>query len=404
MCPTSPKSGPEHDVRRVRSMSGPLAGIRVLDLTTVQMGPWCTRILADFGADMIKVEAPEGDSSRYTGVPRHRGMSGSFQHNARGKRSIAMDLKQPAAREALLRLVPTVEAFASNIRPQALARLGLDYQSVKQLNPSIVYLSMVGYGSGGRYAGRPAYDDLIQAASGVPMLLQRSTGRAALHSDGRHRPHRRFGGGQCAARRIAGARAHRHRPADRGADVRDHGAVRAGRTHAGRDLRSAHRPARLCAHAVAASPTRIRPRTASSPCCPTTTASGAASSRRSARRMWWRAIRALPTSPRARRTSMRCTRCSVRSCNIARPTSGSICCSRTTFRASVRIRWRACSTIRHLADSRVLSFRGASVRRPHPHHARAQHLVGNRAADRPLRPSSRPAHARDPRGGRLHAG
>jgi crotonobetainyl-CoA:carnitine CoA-transferase CaiB-like acyl-CoA transferase len=126
---------------------------------------------------MIKVEAPEGDSSRYTGVPRHRGMSGSFQHNARGKRSIAMDLKQPAAHEALLRLVPTVEAFASNIRPRALARLGLDYESVRRLNPSIVYLSMVGYGSGGRYAGRPAYDDLIQAASGIPMLLQRSTGQ-----------------------------------------------------------------------------------------------------------------------------------------------------------------------------------------------------------------------------------
>ena len=158
-------------------MSGPLAGLRVLDLTTVQMGPWCTRILADYGADTIKVEAPEGDSSRYTGVSRHRGMSGSFQHNARGKRSIAMDLKQPAARDALLRLVPTVDAFASNIRPQALARLGLDYQSVRTHNPSIVYLSMVGYGSGGRYAGRPAYDDLIQAASGIPMLLQRSTGQ-----------------------------------------------------------------------------------------------------------------------------------------------------------------------------------------------------------------------------------
>ena len=158
-------------------MNGPLSGIRVLDLTTVQMGPWCTRILADFGADMIKVEAPEGDSSRYTGVPRNRGMSGGFQHNARGKRSIAMDLKQQAAREALLRLVPTVEAFASNIRPKALARLGLDYESVKLRNPSIVYLSMVGYGSGGRYAGRPAYDDLIQAASGIPMLLQRSTGQ-----------------------------------------------------------------------------------------------------------------------------------------------------------------------------------------------------------------------------------
>jgi len=157
-------------------MTGALAGLRILDLTTVQMGPWCTRILADFGADMIKVEAPEGDSSRYTGVARHRGMGGSFQHNARGKRSIAMDLKHPAAREALLRLVPTVEAFVSNIRPQALTRLGLDYAMLKPLNPSMVYLNMVGYGSGGRYAGRPAYDDLIQAASGIPMLLQRSTG------------------------------------------------------------------------------------------------------------------------------------------------------------------------------------------------------------------------------------
>jgi crotonobetainyl-CoA:carnitine CoA-transferase CaiB-like acyl-CoA transferase len=158
-------------------MSGPLDGIRVLDLTTVQMGPWCTRILADLGADVIKVESPEGDSNRYTGVPKHRGMSGTFQHNARGKRSIALDLKQTAARDALLRLVPTVDAFASNIRQAALARLGLDYESVKAVNPSIVYLSMVGYGSAGRYAGRPAYDDLIQAASAIPMLLQRSSGQ-----------------------------------------------------------------------------------------------------------------------------------------------------------------------------------------------------------------------------------
>ena len=89
-------------------MSGPLAGLRILDLTTVQMGPWCTRTVADFGADVIKVEAPEGDSSRYTGVPRNRGMSGTFQHNARAKRSICMDLKQPEAKEALLRLATGV--------------------------------------------------------------------------------------------------------------------------------------------------------------------------------------------------------------------------------------------------------------------------------------------------------
>src|ERR1700722_7280657 len=101
-------------------MTGPLAGIRVLDLTTVQMGPWCTRILADLGADTIKGEAPEGDSNRYTGVPRHRAMSGTFHHNARGSRTIAMHLKQAVAPEAMLRLVPSVDAFASNIRPQAL--------------------------------------------------------------------------------------------------------------------------------------------------------------------------------------------------------------------------------------------------------------------------------------------
>jgi crotonobetainyl-CoA:carnitine CoA-transferase CaiB-like acyl-CoA transferase len=157
--------------------SGPLAGIRILDLTTVQMGPWCTRIMSDFGADVIKVEAPEGDSSRYTGVPKHRGMSGTFQHNGRGKRSIALDLKQPEAQDAIRRLIPTVDALASNIRPAALGRLGLDYDAIKALNPSIVYLNMVGYGSAGRYAGRPAYDDLIQAAAAIPMLLQRSTGQ-----------------------------------------------------------------------------------------------------------------------------------------------------------------------------------------------------------------------------------
>jgi crotonobetainyl-CoA:carnitine CoA-transferase CaiB-like acyl-CoA transferase len=158
-------------------MAGALAGIRILDLTTVQMGPWCTRICADLGAEVIKVEAPEGDSSRYTGgAVRHRGMSGSFQHNTRGKRSIALDLKQAAARDAILRLAKDCHAFASNIRPAALDRLGLGYEAVRAVNPQIVYLSMVGYGSGGRYAGRPAYDDLIQAASGIPMLLARSTG------------------------------------------------------------------------------------------------------------------------------------------------------------------------------------------------------------------------------------
>lgn len=157
-------------------MSGPLAGLRILDLTTVQMGPWCTRIVADLGAEVIKVEGPEGDSSRYGANARNRGMSGGFQHNASGKRSIVLDLKKPEARDAVLRLAAGADAFVSNIRPAPLERLGLGYEALRKANGSIVYLGMVGYGSGGRYAGRPAYDDLIQAASAIPMLLQRSTG------------------------------------------------------------------------------------------------------------------------------------------------------------------------------------------------------------------------------------
>lgn len=101
-------------------------------------------------------------------------MSGSFQRDGRGKRSTVLDLN---AQQAVMRLMPTVDAFALNVRPAALARLGLDYGSVRKANPSIVYLSTVGYGSGGRCAGRPACDDLIQAATAIPMLLQRSSGQ-----------------------------------------------------------------------------------------------------------------------------------------------------------------------------------------------------------------------------------
>lgn len=157
-------------------MPTPLHGIRVLDLTTVQMGPWCTRVLADYGADVIKVESPDGDTTRLTGAGRNRGMGPTFLHNARGKRDLAVNLKHPAAKDIFARLLPSADAIASNIRPAALGRLGLDYESVRKVNPGIVYLSMVGYGSAGRYAGSPAYDDLIQAASGVSMLPHRRGG------------------------------------------------------------------------------------------------------------------------------------------------------------------------------------------------------------------------------------
>ena len=203
---------------------------------------------------MIKVEAPEGDSSRYTGVPRHRGMSGSFQHNARGKRSIAMDLKQPAAREALLRLVPTVDAFASNIRPRRSPARASTTRRCEQAQP-VDRLSQHGRLRQRRplcrTPGLRRPDPGGVRHSDAAATLHRP---AALHPDGGDRPHRRFGGGQRIARRPAGTRPHRHRPAHRGADVRDHGAVRAVRAHAGPHLRSAHQPRRLCTHAVAASP------------------------------------------------------------------------------------------------------------------------------------------------------
>ena len=124
--------------------SAPLEGYVVVDLSSGIAGGYCTKVLADGGADVLKVEAPEGDSSRYGANARNRGMSGGFQHNARGKRSIVLDLKKPEARDAILRLSATADAFVSNIRPAALERLGLGYEAVRKANESIVYLGMVG--------------------------------------------------------------------------------------------------------------------------------------------------------------------------------------------------------------------------------------------------------------------
>jgi crotonobetainyl-CoA:carnitine CoA-transferase CaiB-like acyl-CoA transferase len=148
-------------------MSGPLAGIRVLDLSSVVMGPWATHVLADYGADVILVESPAGDIMRRAGAARHPGMGASFMHGARNKRSVVLDLKQPAARDALLALVVGADVFVHNVRRAAMDRLGLGYADVARANPRIVYASLVGYGQRGPYAARPAYDDLIQGASGL---------------------------------------------------------------------------------------------------------------------------------------------------------------------------------------------------------------------------------------------
>lgn len=146
--------------------------MRVLDLTTVVMGPFTTRILADYGADVIKVESKDGDIMRWTGPWRHPGMGAVFLHLNRGKRSIVLDLKTPQARDALLRLCADADVLIHNIRPAAMRRLGLDYAEVARANAKIVYVNLVGYGQRGPYAARPAYDDLIQGASGLASLFE----------------------------------------------------------------------------------------------------------------------------------------------------------------------------------------------------------------------------------------
>ncbi len=155
-------------------MSGPLAGVRIVDMTTVLMGPYATQILGDMGADVIKVEPPRGDGSRDLGPMRNPGMGPLFMHANRSKRSIVLDLKKKAGLRALLRLAKNADVLIYNVRPQAMARLGLSYEEVAAVNPRIVYVGTYGFGQSGPYAARPAYDDLIQGAAGLPSLAVRA--------------------------------------------------------------------------------------------------------------------------------------------------------------------------------------------------------------------------------------
>lgn len=156
---------------------GPLEGVRVLDLTSVVVGPLATQIMADHGAEVIKIEAPAGDIVRtLAGRGVTAGMSGKFLHLNRNKRSIALDLKQEAARDALMKLIEGADVLIWNMRPPAMARLGLAYEDVRRVNPRIIYCGMFGFGQDGRYRDKPAYDSIIQGSAGIAALHHRVTG------------------------------------------------------------------------------------------------------------------------------------------------------------------------------------------------------------------------------------
>jgi crotonobetainyl-CoA:carnitine CoA-transferase CaiB-like acyl-CoA transferase len=150
---------------------GPLHGLRIIDMTSVLMGPYCTVQLGDMGADVIKVEPPEGDVARHIGPYRNPGMGGIFLGTNRSKRSLVLDLKAPAGREAMLRLLATADALVTNVRPLAMGRLGLSYEDVKAVRPDIVYAALVGFGQDGPYAAQPAYDDLMQGGACMAALF-----------------------------------------------------------------------------------------------------------------------------------------------------------------------------------------------------------------------------------------
>jgi crotonobetainyl-CoA:carnitine CoA-transferase CaiB-like acyl-CoA transferase len=158
------------------SSSQPLAGVRIVDLTSIVLGPLATLTLAGMGAEVIKIEASEGDNVRLAGSALHDDMGHVFLHGNRGKQSVVLNLKKPAAREALLRLVAQADVFLCNVRPAAMQRLGLGPEVLRQSNPRLIQVTACGYGSRGPRADKPAYDDLIQGAVAIPSLMQQYTG------------------------------------------------------------------------------------------------------------------------------------------------------------------------------------------------------------------------------------
>jgi crotonobetainyl-CoA:carnitine CoA-transferase CaiB-like acyl-CoA transferase len=156
--------------------AGPLAGVRVLDLATTFAGPYCTQMLADLGADVLKIEAPGGDVTRHLGASRVPGMGSVYAACNRNKASVLLDLKDPADAVTLRGLIGAADCLVHNLRAGAAARLGIDADTALGLNPRLVHAVITGFGSGGPLAGRPAYDDVIQARSGLAWLQGLSAG------------------------------------------------------------------------------------------------------------------------------------------------------------------------------------------------------------------------------------
>jgi len=157
-------------------LTGPLAGIRVLDCTSVVLGPYAAQQLGDLGADVVKIEPPDGDTTRRLGPQRHPGMAAFFLGCNRNKRSLVLDLKLEAGRRAMSRLVASADVLVHNHRPEPAARLGMDYETFARENPRLIYVATYGFRADGPMGATAAYDDIIQAASGLAMLQGIVTG------------------------------------------------------------------------------------------------------------------------------------------------------------------------------------------------------------------------------------
>jgi crotonobetainyl-CoA:carnitine CoA-transferase CaiB-like acyl-CoA transferase len=159
-------------------MSGPLSGVKVIDLSTVIFGPYAAQIMGDLGAEVIKIEGPNGDSTRQLGPKHHPGMAAVFMNLNRNKRGVMLDLAKPRGRDVLLRLVRDADVLIHNLRPKPVAKLKIDYAALAAVNPRLIYCTGVGYGSGGPYKDKPAYDDLIQGGGGFATIIGQYLGGA----------------------------------------------------------------------------------------------------------------------------------------------------------------------------------------------------------------------------------